>query len=310
MSSTLYARTPTQEPGHRLSLEDQQARIGSSNHYIHLFHDTFPNNFSIVCLNKRYQKDILIENKKRSLDKLNRAAANLWVFTGMCLEKVKELEDFQTATDLLATLSGTNEEWGALLRAGNAFLTYEPAAEIINAIRRLNFPFDDLLGNPTYSVIKAAFTKLPFQDKAFVKICLFSKREEAYDALQRLIDIMHEHPLLFYYVERFEMATESFSTDSISIPTGEEYPAISIFLDSRIVTTHHHPLISEIIHLITPITRDLSPLIPDTDYAILAETNMTLCQGYRNYKRYLSLLGIIDEVYDHDLNYAFINNRI
>ena len=37
---------------------------------------------------------------------------------------------------------------------------------------------------------------------------------------------------------------------------------------------------------------------------------MTLCQGYRNYKRYLSLLAIIDEVYDHDLNYAFINNRI
>jgi len=103
---------------------------------------------------------------------------------------------------------------------------------------------------------------------------------------------------------------ERFSTDSIGTPAGKEYPAISIFLDSRIVTTHHHPLINEIIHLITPITRDLSPLIPDTDYTILAETNMTLCQGYRNYKRYLSLLGIIDEVYDHDLNYAFINNRI
>ena len=230
----------------------------SSNHFNYLFHNTYPNNFSIVCLNKRYQKDTLIENKKRSLDKLNRAAANLWVFTGMCLEKIKELGDFQTATDFLATLSVTNEDWGALLRAGNAFLTYEPAAEVINAIRLLNFPFDDLLGNPTYSVIKAAFTKLPFQDKAFVKICLFAKREEAYAALQRLIDIMHEHPLLFYYVERFEMAKERFSTDSISTLTGEEYPAISIFLDNRIVTTHHHPLISEIIHLITPVTRDLA----------------------------------------------------
>lgn len=310
MSSILDAQTYPQEPGYKLSLENQQARIASSNYYKDLFYDTYCNNFSVICLNKRFQKDIFYENKKQSLYKLNRAVYNLWVFAGMCLQKMKELEDFQKSKDLLDKISETSQEWGAVLKAGNAFLTYDLAAEMINAIRLLNFPFDDLLGNQTYSVIKAAFTNLHFQEKTFVRIGLFANREETYTALQQLIDIMHEHPLVFYYVERFEIAQEAFPTGRVKDLTAEGYPALSIFLDSSIVTTHHHPLVSEILSLITPITSDLSPLTPDTEYAFLAETNMTLCQGFRNYKRYLSLLGIIDEVYDHDLNYAFINNRI
>jgi hypothetical protein len=310
MSSLLNAQTALLQTEHRLSPEDQKTRIVSVDHYQDLFNDAYLNNFSIVCPNKRYQNDLLIESKKGRLYKLNRAAYNLWVFSGMCLEKVKEMEDFQPDSNLLAKLSGTVREWGDHLQAGNAFLTFDMAKEIIDTLRQLDFPFDDLLGNQTYSVIKAAFIQLHYQAKAFVKIDVFIKREEVYAVLQRLIDALYEHPLLFYYLEGLEMAKESFSGGRVSELREEEYPAVSIFPDSSIVTTHRNPLVGEILRLITSITKDFSPLNPDTAYCFLAETNVTLCQGYRNYKRYLELLGLLEEVYDRDLNYAFINNRL
>jgi hypothetical protein len=310
MSNTFDVQTHPHGLGYKQRIEDQQTRIASSNHYQDLFYEPYCNNFSIICLNRRFGKDLFYENKKNSLYKLNRAVYNLWVFTGMCLEKMKEMDEFRASKELLDKISETSREWGAHLKTGNAFLTYDFAAEVIDAIRLLNFPFDDLLGNETYSVIKKAFTNLHFQEKGCVRIGLFANGQEVYAALQQLTDMMFEHPLVFYYVERFEIAQETFPQRHGKEPSAEEYPALSVFLDSSIVTTHHHPLVGEVLSMMTPVVSGLSPLNPDTEYAFLAEANLTLSQGLRNYKRYLSLLGIIDEVYDRELNYAFIKNRI
>lgn len=294
------------EINYRLEPEDQQLVIERCENYHTLFHDTFLNNFSIVCINSRHDKEMVIENKKKSLKKLNVACYNLQVFTKMCLDKIDELKEHLTFRLPLEELKSIENQWSKKIDAGNSFLTYDLAAELISEMRHINFPVDQLLNNEKYRVILQAFTRLYYHDKAFVKVSIFMPFKEARILLQEFIRIMSANPRLFYYIESIELAKELLPKNTVKIYTDASHPAFSIFFDCRIVSTNFHPAVAEVLSKIFPSIENTTEIKYDDIYSCPIGKNTTLSQGFRNYKKYLHLLGLIDEIYDKSSGYAFI----
>jgi hypothetical protein len=292
----------------RVRPEEQQVDLEQSPHYHDLFHDTFFNNFSVVCLNKRYNKGALVENKIRSLRKLNVACYNLQVFTRMCLDKMHELKDFSGFGEDLEWMDTFEGRWSKAVAEGDSFLTFEFANEVVTKIRQLNFPYDEVLNSSKYEVIPKAFKNIDHYVKGFVKISIFADYHEARLLMERFIDLMEKNPLLFYYIERVEMAKQIFARPDISAFNEHSHPALTIFFDSKIVSVNFHPAVNELLEKLMPLVEPVTEMSFDDKFSSHIGKNTTLSQGYRNYKRFLDLVGVIDDVYDKKTGYSFINS--
>jgi hypothetical protein len=292
----------------KVTPEEQQVAIERLPHYRDLFHPPFFNNFSVVCLNKRYDKKSLVEYKTRSLRKLNVACYNLQIFTRMCLDKMHQLDEYSICGEDFERIDQLEDQWSKAIAEGNSFLTYDYARDVINRIRQTNFPYDEILNSPKYGVVPKAFGNVDYYSKAFVKISVFAPYHEAMSVVESFIALMEKYPLLFYYIERVEMAKQISVLPGVLSFNENAYPALTIFFDSRIVSISYHPAVNELLEKLMPAVESVTEMEFDDTFSRHIGKNTTLSQGFRNYKRYLQLVNIIEEVYDKKTGYAFINS--
>lgn len=279
----------------------QQKNIQAIKHFEELFHPTYQNNYTIELVNKGIELKSLIEKKKNDLNFLNIASFNLCSFLKICLDEIKVTNaQGQEKIDLIRNIL---EKWTTAIANGNSFLTYDFAKEAISIFKDLDVNFLSKLKSPKYEVIPHAFKTIPKAFRAFVRLNNYSSDSDSLVVLSSLFDYFACHPEVFNYVERIEIAKKDFPFETAS---NEEYPVFSIFFNYNTVADPLSDAVLRTVERFISVGSDVINMKNSGEYSFQVATNTTLSQGFKNYKRFLLLMDILDEVYYKEKNYAFV----
>jgi hypothetical protein len=281
---------------------DQRKLVEAMDHYSTLFHECYYNNYSLVLTNKRLDLSVFIQNRKQLMNKLNIASYNLQAFCRLCLQDSRLKE--QMSDTVIGSLDQICNNWAQQIKEGNSFLTYDYAEVIINTLTQAEYPFIEKLYTDQYKVIPAAFVSIPFNSKSFTRIHNYSDPARLPMLLDGLFNLFHKDRALYYYIERIEIARNDFPLKLES--SNEEYPLFSIFFDHRIVNTGSHPVIRELTERIKPLLDNGDAREVRLSYSFPVYADTAISQGFKNYKRFLDLVGALDNVYERETNYAFV----
>ena len=282
------------------ALDAQCHNIEKINNYKNVFHPVFPNNFSIVCINKRLILDELKDNNTRALSRLNVANYNLYRFCELLNSKTTWSD-----SRVNARMDFMLNSWDKTIKAGNSFLCFDFANAIFQAFLLNNIPIHEELNSKKYRVIIDEFKRLDYKWKSFFKISVYCEMDSCNSILGDLINNLFENVALAYYVERVEIAKEHFQTD---LSDQVRHPIINIILDRDIVISRCNPLISRLCKTLTNLCGSYEPNSNSNfeQYQDFFTKEISVSQGFKAYKKYLNLLGSLSEIYDESKNFAYL----
>ncbi len=275
---------------------DQLERLKDIPNFNDLFLNSVADNGCITLPNRQYDWEEKSEEMGELFEPLNKANVVLSKFCDWCVELAAEQQD-EDQLSQFESIGTLQSNWRVKREAGNYFLTYPYAAGIFELLHQLGFPLEERLQERPR--VRNSFINLPFHVKSFVRISLVVPHQQLPKVLSDLIQAFLEDENLFYYVERVELAAGR----GKELP---QSPTLHVCLNARVVTTHRHVVIKEILAKILPLTRSLPLSQASHWHGMSAGKNVFLSQGYNTYKRFLQLLGVLDEVYQKNNNYAFL----
>jgi len=287
------------QDNYELLLADQIEKVESLAHYQDLFHPAYANNFSIVLANKKVNLAESKESVSSAMRRLNVANFNLYRLCNLLTEE-KSLDQLPQKDELLNVLG----RWKKLIDAGNSFLCFDYAQTVVKGMELAGIPIIKTLEEPRYVAIVNEFKSLSFKFKSFFKLSVYGGFDDLYACLENLFDSFNENPQLFYYLERCEVAKEHFPTDMSQ--NSALFPVFSIFFDKTVVTSRHNPLPG----IVAKEIREVFANAKEPDSMMYLDSlgkGVTISQGYKSYKKFLKLIKVIDEVYDAETNYAYLN---
>lgn len=269
-----------------------------------IFHEPYPNNYSIVLKNKYHNNELYGKGNLELFFGLNKASLNLQVFCKLCLSEIEnEWKSFDSV--IFEQLKYINSVWSKLNKGGNSFLTYIPAKALVEGLRALGYPFDEKLEEKI--VVKNAFVQLlPYEAKALIRIGLFIDFKDLYELLFKLNKEISKCEELSKYIERIEIAKEDFKAEKPIY----SFPKININMNPYLVRSVDHECLDKLIGILDDLMKDIQPLDMYEDYSFKVKENIIMSQGYRNYKQFLDLLNNLDSVYDSSSNYAFMKKSV
>lgn len=281
-------------------LENQILKVQNEADKFNIFHGCWGNNYSLVLINKRFDPEGYKILKAGALRQLNIANLNLEAFCRLCIKDIGEDYDCKELSEVCLI-------WKKHIQAGNSFLTFKYAEFIIESLTQINYPFIEKINSGKFNKIIHSFLSLDYKYKGFIRIGFCNSFNTLYTSLNDFFSILAANPHLYYYIERIEIAKEDFPS-AIESDSNIHYPILRIILDNNIILSKYNPVIDEIRELIPEsfhlnkkeIIKMSKPF--STNYKDVG----IITQGYNNYKKFLKLLGILDEVYDYNFNYSFI----
>ena len=286
------------ETQYDLQLNEQIGKIEAIPGHFDLFHPVFPNNFSLISVNNEVD---LKQNKSEvaeAMRQLNVANFNFHRFCTLQAAKLKwENEALKAQVDSMLL------QWKKLIDAGNSFLSVDFAESVVAGFQVEGYPILDVLNRDRFNVIIQAFLDLEFRFKSFFKLSVFVGFDKAYDRLAVINEYFVSNPDLFSSIERIEVAKEHFPMDKKVSPV--PFPAFSIFFNRGDIHDLDHPALKETIDHLRADTNDGS-LPKAAEYTDLIAPGITLSQGYKLYKKFLAIIGVIDKVYDQRTRYAYL----
>ncbi|MCX2431621.1 hypothetical protein [Pedobacter sp. GR22-10] len=279
----------------------QQKNIQALKYYQGLFHPTYQNNYTIELVNKSIDLSPLIAKKKKDLNFLNIASYNLCAFMKICLADIRNNthHDYSRVESIEVVL----EKWGNAIANGNSFLTYDFAKESIAVLEKLDPLLLFKLKSPKYEVIPYAFKNIPKPFRAFVRLNNYSSESDSSNMLSSLFNYFAENPDVFKFVERIEVAKKELPFETVST---EEYPLFSVFFNYDTVESPSNEAVIRTVEHFVDMGSSALNMSNSGDYSYHVAKNTTLSQGFKNYKRYLLLMDILDDVYHREKNHAFV----
>jgi hypothetical protein len=267
------------------------------------FYSRYTNNFSVVLVNRSFNLDALKTSRRTLLEHLNQASYTLQAYVDNRLSDPR-LSRYVAAEEQ-EVLSQLCQNWRRQIELGNSFLTYDYAEMCLAILAKAGYPLYEQLRSARYRAIGQRFVSVPHPSKAFVRISAYPAFDALPEALDRLVEELSARPLLLRHIERIEMARTDFP---LKLETGAtDYPTFSLFLDQHLVQTREHPLIDEAVMTISKTSDGLAQRAPQADYSHAVTPTLRVSQGFRNYKKYLHILGLLDTVYDRDSHYAYLH---
>ncbi len=265
----------------------------------HLFHECVVNQFSLVTVKKKYVLAHYFDVHKNSFFHLNKACYNLQAFCETCLDNCQELANYDKG---IGTLRTTAVSWKNKILDGCAFLTYSDAEFVITGLIRSGYDFHGKLFSAKYQAVPKLFLDIPSPIKSSVRIDFYGFRFDKYVLLKILIQTFQQNQDLFQFVECMEIAIDD--SDLLGMMPSAGGPSISIFFDRDLVQKHDDAIINLFRTCIPTVSSNYTyPYNIEFSQVI---DDMVFSQGRRNYKKFLQLLSIIDEIYDRNCNYAFV----
>lgn len=281
-------------------LHSQVSKIQKARHFPQLFHQVVPNNFSLVCVSNRIPLEAHHNRVGSSLKQLNVANFNLYHFCKAHYPLVR-WNDEQLSADVGDILS----RWGNLIKAGNSFLCFDYAKYVIDSFTGSSYPLLEIL-HEKYYVIVQAFKSTEEWVKSFFKLNVYLDYPSFYERFEELVTYLHREAALFGSIEKLEVAKEYFPFDRKR--NAEPYPVLAVFLDCNRVSTRNNPALAQITgalsHLLELAPGEGPPV--SYQYSETLGASLSLSQGYKSYKNFLALIGVLDEIYDVRHNYAYV----
>jgi hypothetical protein len=273
-------------------------------YYDNLFTAPFPNNYSIVLLNKLYDKERVIYDKSESLQNLNDACFGLNEF---CQTLIKKDVKCQNEYDykLLYKTNLILHDWKKNYLNRQSFLVFDHINFVSAALKHFKIFIPEEFKKKENIPIKERIINIPYCDKAFFKIGIYIPYDQVYSYLNMLLPALSDEPGVFGLIESIEIAKEIFPASVLATKSAAvNFSTINFFPDKQKVKTIDEAM--TICRLLTNNMQKTGNTEIDEKYVHRVADNISLSQGYRNYKKILFDLDALADVYTRDSNYAFL----
>lgn len=285
-----------------LTTLSQEERIQRFENDFDLFHKSYKNNYSYELVNKNIDRALLVENRKQSLSHLNESSYELCSFCISCLKDLRQNGSLADAD--LKDINAKLKDWKSLITGGNSFATYDYAKEIVNTIHSHHYPFYEKLRSEQFKYIIAGFLSVSDEFKSFIRVAFYADKQDFQQLFKTTLTILKEDPELFSFIERVEIAKEDFP---LTVTKGEDFPLFSVIFNYKYIMNASDPMVKRFLSkfdFVNVFQENLS-----ISYSKRLANDLIISQGFKNYKKYLFLIGELDTVYDAEENYAFSLNK-
>lgn len=292
------------------SIDFQKEIIESIPMYAEMFHDCYFNNYSIVAVNKDCSLKEYKEDTGHKMSALNDAFFILEKFCETCFDNyekdIKPKGEYELT--LLKKMRIVAEDWRAKYIAGSSFLAVDNIHFIVAGFRRLNYPFLNILHEKENNNVCSGMLSLALPFKAFIKIDIYVNFEMLYNFYHLLMHLLNQHPEFLVMVERVEIAKEDFPKTILQNDNNKKpFPTMNIFLKKNIISVQKKQ-VNEFMRKLENLLENFSPINVNELYTKVLGKNLTIAQGFRNYKKILAYCNLLENVYDRKSNYALIKN--
>ncbi len=193
--------------------------------------------------------------------------------------------------------------WAKVLDRKTNLLSIYHVEELVKYIEEeiIYSPIHDYL-QKNYPEVLKKFLQIPEALFKINRINFYCSFEEAYLLFDKISDNFSKNLMFYKSINRVEIAKENLSNPDIN----KNYPKFIVVLDNRFL------LDKEAAKIFLDYMKSTVASFKEQD--VNDEFSWRLCdcitftQGYKLYKRYLKLLGIIQKVYSQEYNYAFVKS--
>lgn len=274
------------------SQDMQSIKIQSRPHYFEVFHTPTPNNFVYLLIPKYYNKEQYHEQIKNAMQSLNLIDLEM-------LKQCHKLIGNNKCSDLFGWAKGISDK----RNLGGIYYAQKVTQYIEKEI--INESFINFIKRNNASLLEKAVNVTDYCLK-LIRINVYINPIHVNEALDMLIAEMKTGSSKFVdCIERIEIAKENTQV----MNQEKSYPTIIIYLHDKlgfndIVTDH----ILFLVEKLNKLFDKFSCKEINDEFSYCYTQHITVTQGYRLYKKYLTLLGIIDQLYSKESNYAFCLN--
>ena len=292
------------------SIDSQKEIIESMPMYTEMFHDCYFNNYSIVAVNKDLSLKEYKDDTGHKMSALNDAFFILEKFCETCFDNYEKniQPKGEYELTLLKKMRIVAEDWRTKYIAGSSFLAVNNIHFIVAGLRRLNYPFLNTLHDKKNNNVCRGMLSLALPYKAFIKIDIYVDFEMLYDFCHLFMQLLNQNPNFLVMVERVEIAKEDFPKTILQNDSNKKpFPTMNIFLKKNIISVQNKH-INEFSRKLENLLEKFSPIMVDELYTKVLAKNLTIAQGFRNYKKILTYCDLLENVYDRKTNYALLKN--
>jgi ribosome-binding factor A len=272
---------------------------------IGMFHPIHLNNYTFVMVCKETDYDFYCKDTTAALSVLNNVVMDLYgFFKNLYTNFVQKNPPAPDKAELYKKVSLFLEYWKRDNDEGKFFLSYNYIKIIGQGFDMMGLSYTGLLREEGSQLCNRLY-RFDQRYKHLIKIDLYMDDEAVNPFFATLCNHLKEQPELLSAIERIEVAnpgfTESFVTKAANL---RYYPKIIIYPDKQIATADH-PSVVAIQNLVNSMMEPYEECPMDQGFCTPFAKNTTITQGYRNYKKIMQVLNLLDDVYDRNSGYSF-----
>lgn len=249
--------------------------------------------------NKQHRQEIAGVHDKKNFVMLNQANLRLG---RLCKSMIEAFEEGAAASDDVDTLRDTLKQWQDSFNTGETFDTFRYAACILDQLRACSFPVDQRLSASLE--LHQSFRNIPHATKSFFQLSVVVPEAEVVQFLHQSMELFQQRHTLWYYVREFTVyqavvrVRKETSDDALYV--------MKYILLPGIVNSRLSPVVQQLAEAISSTLPSMDPEVEINPYAQELTRGVFVSQGSTNYKKFLQLLGILDDVYDASSGYAYL----
>jgi hypothetical protein len=269
--------------------------------FSNVYHDTVTEQHKqFYFYNKLHNVSKAGEQNRKNFSFLNEANLKLGRF---CKKIVASLQEAHPDDPRIAELAVKIKAWQDYYNDGGTFDTFEYAKYILEHLDEFGYPVFEQLAKA--DDVLNAFVNIPYVTKSFFQINIVVREEWLPEYLMQNFEQGTKAQSLHYYVKELTI-----NRSLLVVPHGDEkikFAILKYILLPGIVNTVQNPVVNKLVTTLTKVNSE--PItIPATlhSFSDRKANNIFVSQGSTNYKKFLTLLRIIDKVYREEENYAYI----
>lgn len=282
-----------------MNLSDNKIHIGDLKNidgYDNIFHtEIIVQHGQFYLFNRHFDLSDCVKFNTEIYSPLNEANVMLGRFMKRIINEQRPLTSMQLQ---LQELDYLILEWQHCYNKGGAFKSYGYAAKIAELLAQSGISVKQAVQNE--QTVTKAFINIPFEVKAQFQIGVVIAEEHVFDFFEQLLAELRQDSSLSYYI--LEVKVSSGLDDRAT----KLFRNIKFILNPKIINTKLNPIVWEVASLLSS-NAYVMPMSERNEFYYPHQNTVSIAQAAVNYKLFLQLLGVLDQVYDPKSNHAFLN---
>jgi len=274
----------------------RMAEIEAVPGYGSYFHSCVPNNYVFILVPLATNRELLVERIKTLTTPLNEANEATYQY---CFDIIKRMprNEVLEHDSLIQRMGGwkrtvsTSANLQGVAFAEKVFATLADLGVDVRARWQAEVP-----------EMRKFFTQVPDEIERLLRINISVRQDSVVGVLRQLIESVFAIPECLALIEKVEVAKPHAGDASLV-----NYPTLILYLVSEANDPGRRAEVEALLQRLHAVFADCPHgLAADPTYADPWHPFVTLTQGYRLWKRYLELVGLLGEIYDSDFQYAYL----